>query len=146
AGVNGTCADVDVPVDGQNGRPTLAALQNGAVHHVAATFNPQTGLKAIYIDGVMVFSITIVGPLNANNPANAIIGNSEVNGAAPLSGALDEGAYWGREWSAYEVSGHATAIQAGRNYFAPVGGSATLALAFNEVTAPTNLPFFVEVI
>jgi len=144
--VNGTYAELDMPLDGQSGRPTLAALQNGSLHHVAATFNPQTGLKAIYIDGVLAFSTTVAGALNANNPANAVIGNGEVNGTTPLSGALDEVAYWGRALSSSEVAAHSGAIQAGRNYFAAGSGSATLALLFNEVTSPTNLPFFVELI
>ncbi len=144
--VNGTYGELDMPLDGQSGRPTLASLQNGQFHHVAASYNPQTGLKAIYLDGVLVYSTTLSGALNAANPADAVFGNSAANGASPLTGALDELAYWSKALSASEVAAHAAAAQAGRTYFAPAPSTGPVLVAFNEVSSPANSPFFVELI
>jgi hypothetical protein len=41
----------DMLLDGQAGRPTLAALEDGAPHHLAATYDSVSGVKAIYVDG-----------------------------------------------------------------------------------------------
>ncbi len=142
--VNGTYSELDMPLDGQGGRPTLASLQNGSFRHLAATYDPQTGLKAIYLDGALVYSTTLTGALNANNSAVAVLGNSDLDGSTPLTGALDEIAYWGKALSASDLAAHAAAAQAGRTYFAPAPGAGPVAMIFNEVTAPTNTPFFVE--
>ncbi len=144
--VGGTYSELDMPLDGAAGRPSLAALENGQPHHVAATFDSATGLKAIYVDGVLRFSTTIAGGLNGTNFGPATLGNSETNGSAPFVGTLDEMAYWGRALSALEVTAHWTAVQAGRDYFSPdpTGGAARL--AFNEVSASTNADFWIELI
>jgi len=144
--VGGNYSELDMPLDGAAGRPTLAALEDGQPHHIVATFDSATGLKAIYVDGVLAFSTTIIGALNTANLANAILGNSEVNGSAPFIGALDEMAYWSRALSATEVAAHSGAVQSGRSYFAPdpAGGAATL--AFNEASASTNATFWVELV
>jgi hypothetical protein len=144
--VNGVYSELDMPLDGQAGRPTLGALQDGQPHHVTATYNPVTGLKAIYVDGTLRFSTTLSGALSANNGANAVIGNAEVNGATPFIGRLDEVAFWGRALSPTEVSSHANAIQAGRDYFAPTMETIATTLAFSEVSSATNSPFFVEIV
>ena len=54
--IGGVYSELDMPLDGQSGRPLLADLENGQPHHVAATYNSATGLKAIFIDGVLRFS------------------------------------------------------------------------------------------
>jgi hypothetical protein len=142
--VGGTYSELDMPLDGAAGRPSLAGLEDGQPHHVAATFDSATGLKAIYVDGTLRYSITLAGGLNAANLATAVLGNSETNGSAPFVGALDEMTYWSRALSAAEVAAHFSAVQSGRNYFAPDSTGGAAALAFYEVAAPTNNPFFVE--
>ena len=52
-------------------------------------------------------------------------------------------AFWGKALTAGEVSAHATAAAAGRDYFAPVQETA-VALAFNELSPSTNGVFWVE--
>lgn len=143
--VNGIYSELDMPLDGQSGRPTLAQLQDGQLHHLAASFNPVTGVKAIYIDGTLRFSTTLAGAFSANNGAVAVIGNSAVNGPAGFNGSLDEVAYWGKALSAAEVAAHAAAVQAGRDYFTPEVQGTTATLAFSEVGAATNSPFFIEI-
>ncbi len=142
--VGGNYSELDMPLDGAAGRPSLAGLEDGQPHHVVATFDSATGLKAIYVDGTLRFSTTLSGALTTANLANAVIGNSEANGAAPFVGTLDEMTYWGRALSAAEVAAHASAVQSGRDYFAPdpQGGAATL--AFNEASASTNSVFWLE--
>src|SRR6185503_18282235 len=143
--VAGVYSELDMPLDGASGRPTLAALENGQPHHVAATYDSATGVKAIYVDGTLRYSTTLSGTLNTANAANAILGNSEVNGNAPYVGGLDEMAYWGRALSAAEVAAHASASQAGRDYFT-TGPQSSLTLAFNEFSAATNTVFWLELI
>src|SRR5512138_2817144 len=133
-----------MPLDGASGRPSLSNLENGQPHHVVATYDSATGLKAIYVDGTLRFSTTLAGSLNTANLATAVLGNSETNGSAAFVGTLDEMAYWGRALSAGEVASHASAVQAGRNYFAPDPQGSAAALVFYEVASPTNNPFFIE--
>jgi hypothetical protein len=142
--VGGTYSELDMPLDGASGRPSLAGLEDGQPHHVVATYDSATGLKAIYVDGTLRFSATLAGPLNTANLATAVLGNSGTNGNAAFVGTLDEMAYWGRALSAAEVAAHSSAVQAGRSYFAPdpQGGAATL--SFNEVSASTNAVFWLE--
>ncbi len=143
--VAGVYSELDMPLDGQSGRPTLAQLQDGQPHHIAVAYNPITGVKAIYVDGTLRFSTTLAGAFTANNIAVAVIGNSEVNGTAAFNGLLDEVAYWGKALSATEVAAHASAAQAGRDYFTPTVENASITLAFSEVSAPNNSPFFIEI-
>jgi len=142
--VGGTYTELDMPLDGAAGRPSLAGLEDGQPHHVAATYDSTTGLKAIYVDGTLRFSTTLSGALNTANLATAVLGNSETNGSAPFVGTLDEMAYWGRALSAAEVAAHSSAVQSGRSYFAqdPLGGAAPL--RFTEVSASTNAVFWLE--
>jgi hypothetical protein len=144
--VGGVYSELDMPLDGQSGRPTLASLEDGQPHHVAALYDSISGQKAIFIDGVLRFSTTLNGAANVNNPAAAILGNSEVNGDGPFVGTLDEMTYWGRALSASDVAAHSTAIQAGRDYFTPPPQAGPVKLAFNELSASTNAEFWVELV
>lgn len=143
--VNGVYSELDMPLDGQSGRPTLAQLQDGQLHHLSTSYNPLTGVKAIYVDGTLRFSTTLTGAFSANNGAVAVIGNSAVNGTAGFNGSLDEVAYWGKALSATEVAAHAAAVQAGRDYFTPEVQNTATTLAFSEVSSATNSPFFIEI-
>jgi hypothetical protein len=144
--VGGVYSELDMPLDGQAGRPALAGLEDGQSHHVAATYNSTTGLKAIFVDGVQRFSTSLSGSINANNSANAILGNSEVNGSNSFVGTLDEVAFWNRALSGSEIAAHSAAVQAGRDYFTPAASTAALTLAFNELSAAANAGFWLELI
>ncbi|MCF2948859.1 LamG domain-containing protein [Paraglaciecola aquimarina] len=43
--------ELKLPLDGLSGRPTLSEIKDGKYHHVVASYNAVTGVKAIYIDG-----------------------------------------------------------------------------------------------
>jgi hypothetical protein len=144
--LGGVYSELDMPLDGQAGRPSLPSLENGQLHHIAATYDSATGLKAIYVDGVLRFSTTLSGPINAQNAANAVLGNSEVNGDGPFVGTLDEVAFWNKALSASEVAAHATAVAAGRDYFFTPAAPAPPSLAFNELSAATNSDFWLELV
>jgi len=145
--VNGIYSELDMPLDGQAGRPTLAELNNGQPHHIAATYNASTGAKAIHVDGTVRFSAVLGGLPNTANAADAILGNARENGAAPYGGTLDEVAFWNRALSDAEVLAHATSIQSGQSYFNPSTQSFTKSLAFSEVGSGTNsAAFFVEIV
>ncbi|HXF09673.1 MAG TPA: LamG-like jellyroll fold domain-containing protein, partial [Desulfuromonadaceae bacterium] len=142
--VGGVYSELDMPLDGAAGRPTLADLENGQPHHVAAAYNSATGVKAIYVDGALRFSNVLSGTVNANNSANAVIGNAEVNGRNPFVGTLDEVAYWSRGLTSAEIAAHSAAIQAGRDYFTTTSSNSVTTLVFNELSAATNAEFWVE--
>ena len=144
--VGGVYSELDMPLDGLSGRPTLAGLEDGLPHHVAVSYNSATGLKAIYVDGVQCFSVTLSGAINANNGANAIIGNAEVNGTNGFTGILDETAYWSRALSPSEIAAHFAAVLAGRDYFTPAATNIATTLAFNELSASTNSGFWLELV
>ncbi|WP_111980243.1 LamG domain-containing protein [Algibacillus agarilyticus] len=44
--------ELKLPLDGLEGRPTLAEINNGKAHHIVATYNAHSGLKSLYINGV----------------------------------------------------------------------------------------------
>ncbi|MDU0352551.1 hypothetical protein RS130_00295 [Paraglaciecola aquimarina] len=48
--------ELKLPLDGLKGRPTLAQLKQGDFHHIVASYNVPTGLKAIYINGELLAS------------------------------------------------------------------------------------------
>jgi MYXO-CTERM domain-containing protein len=137
--VGGVYGELDMPLDGVDGRPTLADLQDGFAHHVVATYDSTTGVKAIWIDGVMRMSVNL-GPGNliaSGGAANAFIGNSVAGGGEAFTGFIDEVAYWDRALAAGEIASHYQNVAAGRDYFTvPEPNSAALAmLAVAGVTA-----------
>src|SRR5205823_9082630 len=143
--VAGVYSELDMPLDGQSGRPAVADLENGQPHHVAASYDSNSGLKAIYVDGVLRFSTTLAGAINDNNIANAILGNSETNGSTPFVGTLDEMTFWSRALSGTEVATHSSRVLSGRDYFSSPPASATT-LAFNEISSGTNAEFWLELV
>jgi len=91
--IGGIYDELDMPLDGMNGRPTLAQLEDGNPHWILATYDSSTGVKAIYVDGSLRDSKTYpVGTLiSSGGTADAIIGNWETDGfAEPFNGIIDE--------------------------------------------------------
>jgi len=119
--------ELDMPLDGLNGRPTLAEITDGTPHHVVATYDSFTGRKAIFIDGVKRFEhVYPVGTLVlSGGPVAATIGN-HVN-REPFHGVIDEVALYDFALTDGEITGHHARVQAGGNYFgsdAAVAGGA----------------------
>ena len=128
--IGGVYSELDLPLDGANGRPALAQFTNGQMHHVVATYDQASGVKAIYVDGSMRFSNLHSGPISSGGNAAAVIGNASAPGGEPFTGTLDEVAFWNRALTATEVARHAAATQMGQDYFANVSTTNRALLGF----------------
>ena len=138
--VGGAYSELDMPLDGQAGRPALSDLEDGGPHHVAATYDRSTGLKAIYLDGELAFSATLTpgSSISSGGIATAYIGNMSGR-RQPFTGVIDEVAFWNRALGAADIARHFASFQAGSSYFSspdPVDPTA-VSLAFNETSIST---------
>lgn len=111
-------SELEVRLDGQDGRPSLADLRDEKPHHIVATYDSWTGQKALYIDGVHLQSaIFKEGTLiESGGPTDATIGNM-ANGGEPYSGVIDEVAIYDFALTPKEVAQHWQNAQRGVNYF-----------------------------
>ena len=109
--------ELDMPLDGLNGRPTLSELNDGKPHHVVATYDSFTGQKAIYVDGRKSFSHAFpVGNLIlSGGPMHAAIGNHR--GVEPFTGVIDELAFYDFALSPNEIADHYQRVRQGMPYF-----------------------------
>ena len=109
--------ELDMPLDGRNGRPTLAELTDGRPHHVVATYDSFSGCKAIFIDGVKRFEhVYPIGTLIlSGGPVAAVIGNHA--SGEPFTGLIDEVALYDFALTAEEVAEHHRRVANGENYF-----------------------------
>ena len=116
--VGGVYHELDMPLDGAEGRPTLEQLTDGAAHHVVATYDPATGRKSIWIDGTERYFVIEDGSVAIGNSAVATIGNNSApDDNVPFSGVIDEVAFYDRALSAAEIAAHYANVQAGDSYF-----------------------------
>lgn len=146
--VNGVYSELDMPFDGAAGRPTLGDLKDGSPHHIAATYDAATGVKAIWFDGERVFwhQFPAGSPMESGGTTSAYIGNMSGR-RRPMRGLLDEVAIWRSALSASEVAHHAANAAAGRDYFSAESEvTETPAFGFNEyATSGPDAPW-VEVV
>ncbi|MFM8702627.1 MAG: LamG domain-containing protein, partial [Planctomycetia bacterium] len=112
--------ELDMPLDGRDGRPTVAEITDGRPHHVVATFDSFTGRKAIFIDGLKRFEhVYPVGTLiSSGGPATAFIGNH--SRGEPFHGVIDEVAIYDFSLTADEVAEHHAHVSRGETYFGAV--------------------------
>ena len=115
-------SELDMPLDGEDGRPSLQELTDGSPHHIVATYDSFTGRKAIYVDGRLRFSHDFpVGKLILNGgPTPAVIGN--LNHNEPFTGTIDEVAFYDFALSPDEISAHQQRAMRGEPYFDPQSG------------------------
>lgn len=115
-------SELDMPLDGNDGRPTLRELTDGRPHHIVATFDSFSGRKAIYIDGRRRYSYKFpVGTLIlSGGPSPATIGNHGNN--EPFTGIIDEVAFYEFALSPNEIANHNEQAKRGQPYFAPQSG------------------------
>lgn len=111
-----------LPLDGVDGRPTLAQLKDGNMHHVVVTYSVNTGLKAIYIDGQMLayYQYPPGSKMLTGGPGSATIGNTEGEKRWKIksfSGVIDEVAFYDFALPYYMVQQHWQYAQRGKNYF-----------------------------
>jgi hypothetical protein len=125
--VGGSYGELDIPFDGRNGRPTLAAVSDGKTHHVVATYDAASGDKIVWLDGRVIGSTNLGRnqPIASGGRATAKIGAND--GAEPsfhgftepFDGTIDEVAIYGVALTASDIARHYGNIRHGRSYFAP---------------------------
>lgn len=118
--VGGSYRELDMPLDGKDGRPRLEDIADGKPHHVAATYDGASGVKTIWFDGAPVFTVTLEAgaEIQSGGPSTAYIGNM-AGRRGPFAGTLDEVAFWSRALSAAEVAEHHARALEGRSWFDP---------------------------
>ena len=106
-----------MPLDGREGRPTVADLTDGRPHHVVATYDSFTGRKAIFIDGVQRFShdYPVGTMILSGGPVPAVIGNH--GNGEPFTGTIDEVAVYDFALTPNEITEHHAHGRAGESYF-----------------------------
>ncbi len=117
--------ELDMPLDGKEGRPSLDEIRDGKPHHIVATYNGWTGIKAIYIDGKLCMNhrFPVGTMIISGGPAPAVIGNlisgnfETLVGREPFSGVIDEVAFYGFALDAATVAQHYARVQQGKDYF-----------------------------
>jgi hypothetical protein len=111
--------ELDMPLDGQDGRPTVADLTDGRPHHVVATYDSFTGRKAIFIDGTLRFEhVYPKGTLIVSGgPEPAFIGSH--SGYENFHGIIDELALYDFALTADEIAEHHERTRRGETYFGP---------------------------
>jgi ferric-dicitrate binding protein FerR (iron transport regulator) len=111
--------ELDMPLDGRDGRPSLAELTDGRPHHVVATFDSFTGVKAIFIDGLLRFSHTYpAGSLIVSGgPEPAFIGSNRAT--ENFTGSIDELSLYDFALTAEEVAEHHRRLLSGKPALAP---------------------------
>jgi hypothetical protein len=110
-------SELDMPLDGLEGRPSLAELTDGKPHHVVATYDSFTGMKSISIDGELRFEHRFPegAMVISGGPAPAQIGNH--SGSEPFSGTIDEVALYDFALTPHEIAQHYQRAMAGQCYF-----------------------------
>ena len=118
-------SELDMPLDGNDGRPTVGDLTDGKLHHLVATYDSFTGNKAIYIDGRLCFqhqfprgSLIISG-----GPEAAEIGNFRQR--EPFDGVIDEVAFYDFALTPAEVAAHFKNVSLGKSYFGDMADDLT---------------------
>ncbi|WP_016957728.1 LamG-like jellyroll fold domain-containing protein [Catenovulum agarivorans] len=123
--------ELKLPLDGLEGRPTLADLKDGRAHHIVATYSVKTGLKAIYIDGVQHASYQYppgskmlsggAGAANIGNSPNrpVPVRSTDVRFAnnEAFAGTIDEVAFYDFALTPFMVELHFNNLGQHLNYF-----------------------------
>ena len=111
--------ELDMPLDGRDGRPSVADLTDGRPHHIVATFDSFTGRKAISIDGLLRFEhVYPAGTLIVSGgPEPAFIGSQMGN--ENFHGVIDELALYDFALTADEIAEHHERARRGETYFGP---------------------------
>ncbi len=117
--VGGEYRELDMPLDGEEGRPSLIELTDGRAHHLVATYDAVSGEKAIYVDGRKryFYRYPAGSPLLTGGRRAAAIGNAADLPWEPFHGTIDEVAIYRAALSEAEIAAHWSRVQSGRGYF-----------------------------
>ena len=110
--------ELEMPLDGLNGRPTLEELKSQDKTHVVAAYNVASGFKAIYINGTLMASHKYPEgtKMLSGGPGIATIGNIPLF-SEPFTGVIDEVAFYDFALTPYIVNQHHQLSSQGKNYF-----------------------------
>ncbi|KMT63693.1 LamG domain-containing protein [Catenovulum maritimum] len=128
--------ELTLQLDGRDGRFSLADLTDGNYHHIAATYNADTGEKAIYINGKkqIFYQYPPGSKMVSGGPGSAMIGNTPRKrfwDKEAFSGVIDEVAFYDFALTEYAINLHLNNIKQGFNYYGlPANTSA------NNITLP----------
>ncbi len=131
-GTAGVYRELDMPLDGASGRPTLAQLKDGNPHHVAVTYDAATGVKAIYVDGTLRHSTTHSGNIASGGGAAAVIGNVGPGGGEPFTGDIDEFAMFRVALTAGQIANLSSGANTPLNVVPGTGDSQRVTLEFQN--------------
>ena len=111
--------ELELLLDGQEGRPTLEQLKAQEKTHVVATYNVATGLKALYINGKLMVSHQYPPgtKMLSGGPGKATIGNSPHNHEEAFSGIIDEVAFYDFALTPFMINYHHELSTDNKNYF-----------------------------
>ncbi len=140
-GLTGTTAathEFQAPTTSGVDRSSWRYHQDGNWHHYALTYNPNTGVKAIYIDGLLVntFTTTITSATTVDQSSNQRFAlNPSVTNYQKVYGAYDEIAIFQSAISANQIYQSYVEASAGNHYTNTLASSVP---AGPSQTAPMN--------
>lgn len=111
--------ELDMPLDGNRGRPSLADICDGDVHHIVAAYDAATGEKRLYVDGRLC--MTAWYPPGAQvicgGMESAVVGGCARHVDQTFRGVIDEVAWYDFALNEEEVARHYRNVLAGKDYF-----------------------------
>ncbi len=94
--IGGSYNELDMLLDGSHGvtlntapPPGGVELEDGKAHQVDASYDSATGVKAIYVDGILRDSVLVSGTITSGGAVDATIGNVGPGGGEPFTGVID---------------------------------------------------------
>lgn len=109
--------ELDMPLDGKQGRPTVREITNGKVWHLVAIYDSFRGRKSLWLNGKEVFGCDYpVGTMIlSGGPHEAVIGNHR--NIEPFTGIIDEMALYSFALKKEEIEKHFYNVSRGLPYF-----------------------------
>lgn len=109
--------ELDLPLDGKQGRPTVREITNGQVWHLVAIYDSFRGRKSLWLNGKEVFGCDYpVGTMIlSGGPHEAVIGNHR--NIEPFTGIIDEMAIYSFALKKEEIEKHFYNVSRGLPYF-----------------------------
>lgn len=131
--------ELELPFNGKNKQLSLKELR-GKPHHIVATYDCTSGIKAIFINGkMMAFHQYKPGTrVLSGGPGSASIGNHPVSLQEAFSGIIDEVAFYDFALPPLTIQLHYDAIQNGQNYFGQKPSQQRLNELKYEIKLPVN--------
>ncbi len=111
-------SELDMPLDGKDGRPTVAQITDGKPHMIAASYDSFSGIKAIAIDGQVRFShqFPVGHCIQSGGPKPAMIGGWRKR--ETFSGVIDELVIYDYALSDDEIANHYALSRQGKHWIA----------------------------